>query len=83
MGDFYIKILQISSFDNKKYSVSSASGGRFNFVTENRTHNLCINVDACVMAKSEKKKRVSTQEKSDFAIARRFSKRKYWSCAQT
>ena len=30
-----------------------------------------------------KKKRVSTQEKSDCAIALRFSKRKYRSCAQT
>jgi len=29
------------------------------------------------------KKRVSTQEKSDFAIALRFSKRKHRSCAQT
>ena len=29
------------------------------------------------------KKRVSTQEKFDFAIALRFSKRKYRSCAQT
>ena len=43
IGDFYIKILQIRSFDNKKYRLSSASGGRFHFVTENRTHNLCIN----------------------------------------
>jgi len=30
-----------------------------------------------------KQKRISTQEKSDFAIALRFSKRKYQSCAQT
>jgi len=29
------------------------------------------------------KKRISTQEKSDFAIALRFSKHKYQNCAQT
>jgi len=29
------------------------------------------------------KKRVSMQERLDFAIALRFCKRKYWRCAQT
>jgi len=33
--------------------------------------------------KIREKKRVSAQEKSDFAIALRFSKRKYRGCAQT
>ena len=43
-----------------------------------------IYIDICKKSRAtSKKKRASTQEKSDFAIALWLSKRKYRSCAQT